>query len=299
MNGNGNGSGDDTQLPLTLYDPKRAEVPVSDLVIPLVPSAFTVAGGALMTVTGKTFIVAGVSLFMAPFTLPLGIGLAFIGAIWTGWGLAENSGLRKTNAYLRATLNQIGEQLVQLQGDHNHMITKQLEHILEELKLGPDQSRVSLLKHEGLDASSFTLLGRASGNTHWMERSERSIYSDSEGLIGEAWKHGKCFRSAFPDRIADEPGYLEDQKKRGHLNKGVAKKLRMPSRSYAIFQLKNLTGQRIGVIVFESTLPDAFGTRLNELEQYIKNSGGAHLEAVLNTMKNWEPSRLVASEDGF
>jgi len=141
------------------------------------------------------------------------------------------------------------------------------------------------------------MLGRYSKRPEFKRRG-RSIYSDKEGCIADAWNKGSALIENLPCPETAEQAYLDQHKNVWKIDKGIAKKFSMKSRSYFAVAIEDDGGNRIAVIVFESIIPSGAlddGLILSELNSY----EGKRIKRFLERMRNLEPSPTYAQQEGY
>jgi hypothetical protein len=153
--------------------------------------------------------------------------------------------------------------------------------------------RISLYAHDNAD-STFLLLGRFSPNEDW-RRPGRKSYPATEGCIGKAWTNDWSYIADFPSR--DDPTYLQKCQEFG-LEEELAKRLRMPSRFYYGWKVKNMAGnQGLAVPIIESTTIRRY--QLGMLQNMVEGVDGYLLRHLMERIRPRVPSVRVAVAAGF
>ena len=116
--------------------------------------------------------------------------------------------------------------------------------------------RVSLYRHE---ADGFTLLGRYSARPGF-EGLGREVLPVGEGVLGDAWEHGRAEQTSLPssgpEGGAPTQQWLRAQGRLG-LDQATASALSMRTQAYAAFRIGTPDEEKLGALVFESTLNGA------------------------------------------
>lgn len=151
------------------------------------------------------------------------------------------------------------------------------------LNLGRDE-RISLYKHTG---EEFIIVGRFSLHYEY-EQVRRYKFPDDEGCIGKAFREtGNFYASNLPDPNNSRRRYLQKQMNSYGLSAEVVKHLRMPTRTYAAYEIKDSWGERVvGILMFESTENDAFNR--SELAELVQNET-PRLQRFIDTMGRANP----------
>lgn len=153
--------------------------------------------------------------------------------------------------------------------------------------------RISLYSHDE-QSHNFLLLGRYSPNELWKHAGRKS-YPSNQGCIGRAWENGEHYAAEFP--IQGEPEFLNRCNEYA-IPPEVAGALRMPSRFYFGWKVKDLAGIRgNAVLIIESTTARRYP--LNELRQVFDGYAGYHLRDLVSRIAPRIPSARVAKEAGF
>lgn len=103
-------------------------------------------------------------------------------------------------------------------------------------------------------ARAFVRLARYSPNPKY-NGGGREYYPEAEGRIAQAWEKGDDFAADYPDFNDDPEGYLDRCEKDG-LSRDHAGSIKMKSRMYFGWRIKDPTGQRnLAVVIVESLDP--------------------------------------------
>jgi len=158
----------------------------------------------------------------------------------------------------------------------------------------PHTTRISVYKHEG---NQFTLYHRYSEDPV-LKKPGRPFYPETDGCIGKAYREGKCEVSNLPCPQTDLANYKLAQQAQFNINSGTVDNFKMKSRCYAAYPIYELNKRdKIGIIVFESTLPDQFSSI--DLHTKIKGKEGENLSILMAAWKNVEPSLIYAKDMGY
>ena len=175
---------------------------------------------------------------------------------------------------------------------YENLIENSTMPLLEELGFKHDPCfRLSLYTHL---ENSFTMLFRYSDDPHF-KRKGRAIYSDNEGVIGEAYHRNSCVVTNLPDPKSEFMKWKESQlcPKKGRMkNQNTIKNLTMMSRSLIALPIRHGNHKHM-VAVFESTEPDKLDVK--KIEKSLNGYHGLHLKYVLSRYRlRVEPSISIA-----
>jgi hypothetical protein len=157
-------------------------------------------------------------------------------------------------------------------------INQTLCQILDELKVNKHANRVTLFSPS---QDGFFKLGRWCENPNFRTRGEDVV--PKLGVVQGAWEKGKFFDNSVPEHNGNGAAIQHHIDKHSY-TKEQAEGLRMKSRCYAGYVIKSRANKEIGVVVFESELPDVF-TDKNLKRKKISN----HLQRISTTMESLEP----------
>ena len=157
--------------------------------------------------------------------------------------------------------------------DHRDRATEQIalsQDLLRALLLPLAQAlnldtseRISLYVH---DRAAFVMLARHSANPEFAKSGQRSVYPESEGVIGEAWRNKQHIVFDLPDPEADLDAYLARLRDDYRIPEGTGRAIRMKSRS--LLGLRYPDGNLdvpLGVAIIESTDPDRITSSMADI----------------------------------
>jgi hypothetical protein len=154
--------------------------------------------------------------------------------------------------------------------------------------------RVSLYARDE-KSRQFLLLGRYAVNENW-RKSGRKAYPSDQGCIARAWENDEHYEADFPDR-ADVDRFKNFCNGYG-IPIDVASSLRMPSRFYYGWKVRDLSGHRaIAVLILESTKPNRYTRK--ELRDIVDGLIGMQLRDLLQRLSPRIPRMSLAREAGF
>jgi hypothetical protein len=177
-----------------------------------------------------------------------------------------------------------------------NMLKKSLRALMEEINIHEHHEyRISLYVH---DKDHFMLLSRYSDNPEF-SKVGRSIYPDSQGILGLAWQKGEYCADSFPDPSVEENLWIEMQKKRGGIkDENIPKHFKMKSREYFACALREPQEKnKIAVLVLESTLNKSLN--LKKVRKLIKSPKGEVLNELLVQYKRYSPQASFAKKAGL
>ncbi len=133
----------------------------------------------------------------------------------------------------------------------NEILERQLIALSKELDYCHEE-RITVYHYKD---NQFNKVQRYSKNAKYNEGGRPSY--PNEGVIGKAWEEGDYFISDIPEHsTTNTDNYYTQQKEKGFIERQVAEKLTMKSRSYFGQRLDNESEtENIAIIIFESTNP--------------------------------------------
>ena len=184
----------------------------------------------------------------------------------------RNNRIVELRAEVDAGQERLGEAELQRIQMVRDLISAQIELLFAELGYGNDE-RVSVYVCDGVN---FRRSGRHSESPVYGDDGGRSIYPFGEGCIGKAWAQEHSEVEKLPDSEDGLEAYVEEVAKRCNIPAETVRLIRMKSRSYAAYRLKNEHRRAAGIIVFESlaeSLPkgDEVKERLPAVEDRFKS----------------------------
>lgn len=136
------------------------------------------------------------------------------------------------------------------EADYKWRLSQLLKRISCDLKLDQSTQRVSVYKHDK-ETNQFIMLGRYSSNPTY-SNDGRVCYPDNEGVISMAWKEGEAILEISSNpRILEK--YCSEHYLLSSIPKDVVKKFAMKSVYYSGHAVSDVRGDRIAVVIWEST----------------------------------------------
>ena len=139
-----------------------------------------------------------------------------------------------------------------LESDYKWRLSQELKQILEELELNFPTQRISVYKHDK-ENKLFNLIGRYSSNPEIPKEGGRPSYPDTEGAIREAWVNGEAVIEIVNDPTQNLDGYCRELLEKWKIPLEVSRNLNMKSVYYSAHAISNFWGERIAVVIWEST----------------------------------------------
>ena len=167
--------------------------------------------------------------------------------------------------------------------------------VLSEILNFTSSERISLYVHDG---QNFVMIGRYSKNPDFAKKG-RGIQPENEGVMGMAWREGKAFVDDLPGCDGnDDFEYLRRTELDWRIDRSIARKFVMKSRTLGAYAIDDNSGKKVSVIIFESM--NAQGFQLQELDDLMLNSKEKkRISLLLDELKNVIPEPTIASEGGF
>lgn len=198
------------------------------------------------------------------------------------------------NGKLRARVQSLGDAIKSFGEDYRDMWTFVLYRWASELGFN-GSNRVSLYKHEG---DHFIMIARFSASKPLASRG-RSVYPDSQGCIGAAWRaaDGRCLVDNLPNPDTQTVRYRNRQTRDWQLTEAVATNLTMKSRTIYAMAVVDDGGQRHAIAVFESV--EAGGLDVAAIDEFMEAYGNEEANRWMAATKNQLPSLKLAQEEGL
>jgi tetratricopeptide (TPR) repeat protein len=158
-----------------------------------------------------------------------------------------------------------------------------------------DTEGISLYIHDG---KNLILIGQFTRNSFYMKK-DRRILRKNEGVTGAAWLNGHAFISDLPE-VNDNNSYAYRERCYidWNMKETEVKNLTMKSRTLGAYTILDSQRKRIGVVVFESTKPNAFTAK--QLRTILDNGQSERLSLLLKEIQTSTPPILnLASREGF
>lgn len=153
--------------------------------------------------------------------------------------------------------------------------------------------RISLYK---LDMDCFSCVGRHSDNEVFKAKPSR-LYPRNVGCIATAWEVGKVQDADAPDPIDNEDNWLKYNIEKFNFSEEVLINIKMKSRSFYGFRLKNIKHETIAVLIFESIDPD--GLKFGKLDRFFNEHEKKNITYLVESLKKHIPSLDMARQEGF
>ena len=138
-----------------------------------------------------------------------------------------------------------------VESDYKWRLSQLLKRLSNELELNKPTQRISVYKHDQ-EAKRFIMLGRYSSNPK-LKEDGRVSYPDDQGAIQAAWERKEDTIEIATDPNQNIEGYCDEIYQRWNIPPEVSKKFKMKSVYYSAHALENLQGERIAVVIWEST----------------------------------------------
>lgn len=172
-----------------------------------------------------------------------------------------------------------------------------LQKMLESLNLKRNPHiRVSLYTHDP-STQNFNLITRYSDHPEFTKRN-RALYPDT-GFIGQSWRQNECHADNFSDPMLNRDQWIKEQLERGFTqDEKMINSLSMFSRQYyGIVVRNNLTDSKIGVLIFESIIPNTL--RVKDIKNLIQDENGWLLSELLKRQEKYLPDTSFAKNRGL
>ena len=200
----------------------------------------------------------------------------------------ENAALRRENEAERQKLDMLSEAVLTLTNERLRQWGQQLDFG----SCNGSHERITVYSYHA--DGYFTAFGRHSSNPAFEKPSRRSQYQEEAGCIGRAWQDGYHYSNDYPD-----PRNLQEwvrRCQRDGIPEAVARSIRMKSRLYFGYRIEARYGDRLAVVVVESTDTERFTK--DQLLTFFQE----HVHELRDILEAFAPSlpRLpMAREAGF
>ncbi|WP_374497143.1 hypothetical protein [Vogesella indigofera] len=220
---------------------------------------------------------------ISPFGLALFLVTTLVIAMFKKWSEETIESVKKENAKLSDRMTVISENVPQL-------FDGVCSNIASKMNLG-SKERITLYVHD--KNGSFSPVSRYSKNP--VKKSKgRSKYKDSEGVLAQAWQHGRVF-----DNHAD----LQNKTKWANychskysLDKVIARKISFKAHLYAGIAIYDSKKSPIGILLLESENSNF----ISEDDAVMQMETHAlHLSELIQNLFDLIPMSSIASERGF
>ena len=153
--------------------------------------------------------------------------------------------------------------------------------------------RISLYK---LDMHLFSCIGRYSDNEVFNAKPSL-LYPNGEGCIFKAWQIGKIQDAGAPDSESNMADWISYHVEKFNFSEDVLKNIKMKSRSFYGFRLRNTQQKTIAVIIFESLNPN--GIAFGKLDKFFNDCEKKNITRLIESLENHIPSLEMAKKEGF
>ncbi|RMZ58000.1 hypothetical protein D1632_17005 [Chryseobacterium nematophagum] len=181
---------------------------------------------------------------------------------------------------IQSELQTTTDKLKNIQKEYFKLCSDNIRVIFEDFFTQTDgQGRISIYK---FDDNQFKLLGRYSNNPEF-NKAGRENYSSNEGFIALGWQNGKFSIDSIPKWTGKGKDYKDFMKNSCNISENILKKIKMKSRSFYIYRIKNEDSRPpLGIIVFEQIKPEVINQVLIE---NIISGHEAQLQFLIKSMK--------------
>lgn len=153
--------------------------------------------------------------------------------------------------------------------------------------------RVSLYK---LDMDRFSCIGRHSDNEIFKAKPSR-LYPNNEGCIAKAWQIGKVQDASAPNPEDGLESWVSYNIDKFNFSEDVLMNIKMKSRSFYGFRLRNTQNETIAVLMFESLDPD--GLKFGKFNRFFNEHEKKNITHLVKSLEKHIPSLEMARQEGF
>lgn len=153
--------------------------------------------------------------------------------------------------------------------------------------------RVSLYK---LDMDRFSCIGRHSDNEIFKAKPSR-LYPNNEGCIAKAWQIGKVQDASAPNPEDGLESWVSYNIDKFNFSEDVLMNIKMKSRSFYGFRLRNTQNETIAVLMFESLDPD--GLKFGKFDRFFNEHEKKNITHLVKSLEKHIPSLEMARQEGF
>lgn len=197
---------------------------------------------------------------------------------------------------LESELNKAIETINSIKSSDFIIIRNELIILSEILGFGSSE-RISIYGHNS-ENSNFVMICRFSKNPDY-DKKGRGIHPDDKGVMGAAWREGKAFVDDLPKCNGnDDFDYLRETEINWGIDRHIAQKFSMKSRTFGSYSIEDKSGKKAFVIVFESMNPHGF-TMENLDDIMSKSKERRRFSLLLDQLKNVTPNPNSATKEGF
>lgn len=219
--------------------------------------------------------------------------IALLCSIWGGVGTHVSLALAKRKH------TRIIEENTQLKEDKTsksincyRLFSNLLYSHFSHLDLGSNE-RVSLYK---LDMDMFSCIGRYSDNEVYRSKPSR-LYPKDQGAIAKAWETGTFEDATAPDSINNLDDWVKYNISTFNFSPEILQEMKMKSRSFYGFRLKNSQQQSVAVVIFESIRVD--GLPFGKIKRLFNEHEKRKLFTLIESLEQHIPSLEEARTEGF
>ena len=153
--------------------------------------------------------------------------------------------------------------------------------------------RVSLYK---LDMDRFSCIGRHSDIEIFKAKPSR-LYPNNEGCIAKAWQVGKVQDANAPNPEDSLETWVSYNTDKFNFSEDVLMNIKMKSRSFYGFRLRNTQNETIAVLMFESLDPD--GLKFGKFDRFFNEHEKKNITHLVKSLEKHIPSLEMARQEGF
>lgn len=153
--------------------------------------------------------------------------------------------------------------------------------------------RVSLYK---LDMDRFSCIGRHSDNEIFKAKPSR-LYPQNEGCIAKAWQVGKVQDADAPSPEENLENWVSYNVDNFDFSEDVLMNIKMKSRSFYGFRLRNIQNETIAVLMFESLDDD--GLKFGKFDRFFNEHEKKNITHLIESLEKHIPSLEMARQEGF
>jgi hypothetical protein len=153
--------------------------------------------------------------------------------------------------------------------------------------------RVSLYK---LDMDLFSCIGRHSDNEIFKEKPSR-LYPKNEGCIAKAWQIGKVQDACAPNPEDSLESWVNYNIDKFNFSEDVLMNIKMKSRSFYGFRLRNTQNETIAVLMFESL--DSDGLKFGKFDRFFNEHEKRNITHLVKSLEKHIPCLEMARKEGF
>jgi hypothetical protein len=153
--------------------------------------------------------------------------------------------------------------------------------------------RISLYK---LDMDRFSCIGRHSDNEIFKAKPNR-LYPKDEGCIAKAWQVGKVQDADAPYPEENMASWINYNIDKFNFSEETLTNIKMKSRSFYGFRLRNTQNETIAVLMFESL--DVDGLKFGKFDRFFNEHEKKNITHLIESLEKHIPSLEMARLEGF